>query len=272
MSALTFYQLGQLLYEAINKPNACFFDLINVFCNLRKEEIVSLINNFLKEIIVSSKIIEQNYIYFYQQPNVHLLMRFTKHKAAERTLSSSEVDAIIMNLSDKTVNIPKYYCSIDPNDLSTKPSALKQEDDLILSPYKPYCLSAFSSILDFHNASHKVPLIIVHSDKKSWSTWAFDRDSLEPVRRISTDIRASRIQLTLQLFQALQVREIEQILEKLILSNYDGNVRWEAMKYYYKINRDNALHLLQKIASQDNDPAIQRISQETLKDLSRKLT
>ncbi|KTD73730.1 HEAT repeat domain-containing protein [Legionella tucsonensis] len=264
MSSLTFYQLGHIFYETMSNPSKNFFDLAQIFSDLKRKDIISLINNFLIEITVNDKVTEANQIYFYQQPGIHLLMRFTHCKSSSNTLSASEVDAIVMNLSEVDIKIPLYHCSLQQNHLYEKPYPLKQEEDLILPSYKPVCLPAFSSVLDFYNASHNAPLLIVHSDKKARTTWVFNHDSLNPIRRISTDVRASRIRLTLELFQAMHVKGIKPLLKKLILSRYDTHVRWEAMKYYYKINGKSALPILQKIAAQDNDPEIRRASQKTL--------
>ncbi len=211
--------------------------------------------------------IAENNVYLYQQPGIYLLMRFTHCKASSSALLASEVDAIVMNLSEKEVKVPLYHCNIQHNRLYEKPSPLKRENDLLLASHQAYCLPAFSSILDFYDASQNAPLIIVHSNKKAKTTWAFDRDSLNPIRRISTDVRASRIRLTLELFQAMQVRRIKSLLEKLILSNYDANVRWEAIKYYYKINNKHTLPLLKKIAFEDCDPEIRRAAQKTLESI-----
>ncbi|MCE0724167.1 MULTISPECIES: HEAT repeat domain-containing protein [Legionella] len=265
MSSLTFFQLGTILYETINRPGTNFFDLAPIFSNLTRTDIISLINSFLIEITANDKITDENKIYFYQQPGLHLLMRFTHHKSSSNTLSASEVDAIVMNLSEVELNIPLYHCNLQRERLYEKPNSLKREEDLILPSYKPVCLPAFSSIADFYNASHNAPLLIVHSDKKARTTWVFNQETLDPIRRISTDVRASRIRLILELFQAMQVvKGIKPLLKKLILSDYDANVRWEAMKYYYKINGRGALPLLRQIASQDKDPEIKRASQKTL--------
>ncbi|QLZ69501.1 HEAT repeat domain-containing protein [Legionella sp. PC1000] len=265
LSSLTFFQLGTILYETINRPGTNFFDLAPIFSNLTRTDIISLINSFLIEITANDKITDENKIYFYQQPGLHLLMRFTHHKSSSNTLSASEVDAIVMNLSEVELNIPLYHCNLQRERLYEKPNSLKREEDLILPSYKPVCLPAFSSIADFYNASHNAPLLIVHSDKKARTTWVFNQETLDPIRRISTDVRASRIRLILELFQAMQVvKGIKPLLKKLILSDYDANVRWEAMKYYYKINGRGALPLLRQIASQDKDPEIKRASQKTL--------
>lgn len=264
MSSLTFYQLGHILYEAMCKPSKNFFDLALIFSELTREDIISLINSFLIEITANDRIAEENKIYFYQQPGIHLLMRFTHCKASSNSLSASEVDAIVMNLSEVDVKVPLYCCDLQQHRLYEKPGPLKREEDLILPSYKPVCLPAFSSVLDFYNTSHNAPLLIVHSDKKARTTWVFNHDSLNPIRRISTDVRASRIRLTLELFQVMQVKGVKPLLKKLILSDYDAHVRWEAMKYYYKINGKSALSLLQKIAAEDNDPEIRRASQKTL--------
>ncbi|KTC91261.1 HEAT repeat domain-containing protein [Fluoribacter dumoffii] len=265
MSSLTFFQLGTILFEIIKKPGTNFFDLAPIFSNLTRADIISLINHFLIEITSNDKITDENKIYLYQQPGLHLLMRFTHRKSSSNSFSASEVDAIVMNLSDVELKVPLYQCNLQPDHLYEKPNALKREEELMLPSYQPVCLPAFASIPDFYNASHNAPLLVAHSDKKARTTWVFNRDTLDPIRRVSADVRASRIRLILELFQAMQVvKGIKPLLKELILSDYDANVRWEALKYYHKINGKSALPLLRQIANEDKDPEIKRALQKTL--------
>lgn len=40
LSSLTFFQLGTILYEAINKPGTSFFDLAPIFSKLTRTDMV----------------------------------------------------------------------------------------------------------------------------------------------------------------------------------------------------------------------------------------
>ena len=266
MESLTFAQLGLLLKSTMDKPNVSFFDLQKVLINLTQNDIVALLNDLLNGINDNKKLssIEEEHVYLYRQTGINLLLRFAGTAAPAPTLLASEVDAIIMNLTNTPLTIPTYSCSINKNDLAQRPTKLQQEAPLVLPPFQPYCLNAFSSILDFHNASHHAPLLIIHSEKQAWSTWAFDRTTLEALHRVSTDLRASRIQLTLLLFKALQVKGIDHLIKALILSDYAGNVRWTAIQYYYELNPKETKALVQQLAIQDSDPAVQRAAQKTL--------
>lgn len=249
----------------MKKPGTDFFDLASSFSNLTRSDIISMMNHFLVEITTNDKITDENKIYFYEQPGLHLLMRFTHRTSFSNSFSASEVDAIVMNLSEVELSVPLYRCDLQPDCLYQRPKSLQREGDLILPSYSPVCLPAFALIPDFYNASHNAPLLVVHSDKKARTTWVFNRDTLIPIRRVSTDVRASRIRLILELFQAMQVdKGIEPLLKELILSDYDANVRWDAMKYYHKIKGKGAIPLLRQIANQDKDTEIQRASQKTL--------
>lgn len=266
MESLTFTRLGLLLKKTMDKPNASFFDVREVLVNLTQNDIVALLNDLLNGINENKKLssIEEEHVYLYRQPGVHLLLRFAGTASPAPTLLASEVDAIIMNLTNTPLVIPAYHCSIDKKDLAQRPSKLQRTDPLVLPPFQPYCLGAFSSILDFYNASQHAPLLIIHSEKQAWSTWAFDRTTLEALHRVSTDLRASRIQLTLLLFKALHVKGIDHLIKSLILSDYAGNVRWAATQYYYELNPKEAKTLVQQLATQDHDPAVQRAAQKTL--------
>lgn len=255
----------------MKKQDTHFFDLAPIFSNLTRTDIISLMNHFLMEITANDKITDENKIYFYQQPGLHLLMRFTHRKSFSHSFLASEVDAIVMNLSEVELKVPLYQCNLHADRLHEKPDSLKRQEDLILPSYLPVCLPAFTAIPDFYNASHNAPLLVAHSDKKANTTWVFNRDTLNPMRRVSTDVRASRIRLILELFQAMQVvKGIKLLLKKLILSDYDANVRWEAVKYYHKINGQSALPLLRQLAKQDVDPEIKRASQKTLALMGKK--
>lgn len=266
MDGLTFTKLGGLLSETVNKPDVDFFSCANVLSKLTKQDFISLINNLLIMINENQKVStsEEEHVYLYRQNGVNLLIRFANSATQGKMFLASEADAVLVNLSGTVLSIPFYKCSINPDDLAQRPKALEQQEDVRLNSYEPFCLKAFSGILDFYQASRVAPLLIVHSDKRAWSTWAFDRESLEAVRRVSTDLRASRLQLTLALFQAMNVKEINPILRSLILSNYAGNVRWDALKFYYQLDKEDATRLIKQLAESDDDPAVRRVAQKTL--------
>jgi hypothetical protein len=269
MSSLTFERLGQLLKATMDKPDVHFFDLLAVLERLDRKNIISLLNDLLKGIEHNKKLssIAEEHIYLYREAGVNLLIRFAGTSIPPVKLLASEVDIILMSLASIPIEIPRFSCIINKNDLAQRPEDLIKEQPIVLEPFKPYCFSAFSSILDFNNASHNAPLLIIHSEKKSWSTWAFDRLSLKALHRVSTDLRASRIQLTLLLLRTMHIKGTDALIKSLVLSDYAGQVRWEGAKYYYELNPEDAKKVLHLLAEKDSDPAVQRAAQKTLQSI-----
>lgn len=269
MSSFTFNQLGQLLKAAMDEPEVSFFDLQKVLDRLQRNDIISLLNDLLKGIITNKKLfrIEEEHVYLFREAGVNLLIRFAGTSTPAKSLLASEVDMIVMSLANRPLEIPCFCCSINTNDLAKRPEPLAKGEPITLEPFKPYCFNAFSSILDFHYASHNAPLLIIHSDKKAWSTWAFDRDSLSALHRVSTDLRSSRIQLTILLLRAMHIKGVDMLIKSLILSDYAGQVRWEAAKYYYELNPQDARKVLHVLAEKDSDPAVQRAAHKTLQSI-----
>src|SRR3989338_4701808 len=200
MKISSFKELGREIEKLTDSKAFQFSRIIEVLSKLTPRDITALLNSMLCELKDLGRLptIEEDHIYLYRQKEFSLLLRFAGSGTVLPQLCAHEFDAFILNLSNFPIEIPVYKTLININDLAQRPLALEPQKKLLLPPYGLHSELAFCSILDFHSASKNVPLLIIHSERRAWSTWVFDRKTLQPDRRVATDLRASRIQLALK--------------------------------------------------------------------------
>lgn len=55
---------------------------------------------------------------------------------------ASELDLILMSLASIPIEIPRFSCIINKNDLAQRPEDLAKEQPIVLEPFKPYIFSS----------------------------------------------------------------------------------------------------------------------------------
>lgn len=261
--------LKNAITHVMDRKDADFFDLTPLMNDLRRENIIELLNDVLERREITSKyeLLSEDHIYLHRQKNFHLLMRFIG-KSARNTLYANEFDVFVLNPTTDVIAVPLYECQSNPDNMD-QPKKLRRLDDIKLEPNKAYCFEAYKYILDFEcDAQKDAFVLIAHSEPKGWLTWLYDRESLAPIDNICTSLQASRIQLYVRLLGAMKSEQSVPTLEKLATSNYAHFVRWEAVESLSRINPSRCLTVLRQLASNDADHVIQKIAGQSIR-LSR---
>jgi len=267
----TFNDLGQQIKILSTQDNFNFADIGAILAELKPSTIAALLNTMLAELKIKGKLptFSEDHIYLYREKEFNIFIRFAGTGVETSQLAANEFDAFILNLATETVSIPAYACDIDQQYLDQKPASLQIMPPIELKPHELYYVSAFTTILDLNAISKKVPLLIVHSEKRSWSTWSFDRKTRQPIQRFCTDLRASRLQLTLAFLQYMNNSEdMDSILTQLSTSDYAEFVRWDAIKYLYQIKPEKGLAILQQVAQHDVSSDLRNAAKQTLESIN----
>ena len=263
----TLQKLGEKI-KTLSEQKDFKFNLIGqVLTELQPQDIGHLLNEMLTQLKNKGKLptFSEDHIYLYREKEFNMFIRFAATGNLSPQLAANEFDAFILNLSPKIVKIPAYQSQLDINDLDKQPVALEPIAPVEIANYGLHYIAAFETILDIPAASNTVPLLIVHSEKRAWSTWSFDRVTLHPLGRFCTDLRASRLQLALAFLQKLERSpEIVRELITLAPSDYAEFVRWEAIKYLYQLDPNKGLEVLQKVAFSDSNKNLRQAAQTTL--------
>ncbi|MEM9684851.1 MAG: hypothetical protein AAF942_16385 [Pseudomonadota bacterium] len=206
----------------------------------------------------------EDHIYLYRERDINLLLRFAGTGGSTGEYSANEFDAYLLNLSHRPIHIPTFACSVDAQALDRRPVALRPAETLILQPHGLHFEPAFGAVLDLLAATPAAPILVVHSERRAWTTWTFNAETLEAEQRVSTDLHASRIQLAMMLLEEMGAGGFDDALEGLATSRFAGFVRWDAVKLLHSHDRSPGLDVLAKLAEDDEDPGIRQAAQKTL--------
>jgi hypothetical protein len=257
MSITSFKELGHRIERVTGTEGFAFSAVGDVLASLTKSDVTALLDSMLEEVKTSGRLpsVEENNVYLYRRPEFNLLVRFSDSGTRLTQLSANEFDAFVLNLSNRQLEIPVYRCRIDAADPGRRPGPLAVGDTLRLAPRGLHGEAAFGNILDLDAAS----------EARAWTTWTFDRETLQPLQRVSTDIRASRVDLALRYLAESNSPVPETVLQEIVESDYAGHVRWQAAKYLCRLNPETGLQALQVLSGDATDPGIQKAAQATLK-------
>ncbi len=261
----------QHLIEALTPPSGeidSFIELGSILRSLDPQRINGLLLDLLHVVRERGSLPAQREgnVYLCRTDQFSLMLRFSGQGGRQPVYTANEFDAFVLNLSPNDVHIPRLECGLDRNNLHQRPPSLKRQDsDLVLKAHDVYDAPAFGDIIDIAAATPIAPLLIVHSPPRAHSTWTFDRDTLEPLQQVSTDLHASRMQMVLQLLQAMQqIDGLEEPLAKMVHSNMAGFARWDALKLLHRCAPQQALTALHQMAHSDRDASLREAARATL--------
>ncbi|MDC9596772.1 HEAT repeat domain-containing protein [Xenorhabdus anantnagensis] len=264
-SIKTLADLQKAIDEVMHGDNPDFLNIASILSSLKKEDIVEILNDILekREITSNYEGVSEDHIYLHRQNNFNLLIRLIGD-GEQNTLYTNEFDIFVINPTNTEIVVPCYeFCS--EQNIFQKPKPIKRVNDCHFKPNKVYYFEAYKYILDFDfESSPNNFVLIIHSDPKGWITWIYNRETLEPIQSICTNLQASRILLYVRLLGEMKASQAIQCIENLTTSNYANFVRWEAVQSLSKIAPSNCLEILKILAENDQDPILKQAAIHSL--------
>lgn len=204
------------------------------------------------------------FVYLWREGGLNIQVKMIKPEAPTSELNANELDLVLMNLSQHTVEVPVYRTGIDPSELTRRPNSLVAEEALQLRSHEPVLVEAYREILDFKAVSGAATLLIFHSPARGPLTWVFDRKSGAPKHLTSTNLQDSRLQLAALLLGAMGSKQDIPALERIVLSEKPAFVRWEAAQALYRLDAEAGQACLRDSLSHDADRALAKAASATL--------
>ncbi|MBI7310060.1 HEAT repeat domain-containing protein [Pseudomonas aeruginosa] len=215
-----------------------------------------------KELLGNLDVLSEDHVYMYREKNFNFLLRFLGGDADD-DIYGNEYDFFVINPLDEEVVIPRFTTmagSIDGECLSP-PQGLTVAAEIRIKPREIVYIKAFSDILDFSEATPKDGFaLLIHSERKGWTTWTYSREDFSPRNIICTDLTASRMQLYIKFLGELRLKSTIDSLRKVVLSDYASFVRWEAVEALEKIGDPNLVELIESLSMNEKDPVIRTLA------------
>lgn len=258
------------MLSAVNKSNANgsnFSMYAEIANSIAHGGAIELLNNVVesKEILGGLDLLSEDHVYMYREGEFNLLLRFLGGSKSE-SLYCNEYDAFIINSSDEMLRIPCYSSNLDRFNLYARPAPLLSCEPIIINPKSVFFLEAYTYILDFSQSKpHNSFVFVIHSDRRDWVTWLYDRSTLLPSQPICTDLTASRMQLYIRFLGEAKAIEATKKLEALACSDYAGFVRWEAVEAIAKLAPDRLESVLIYLSDNDKDFRVRDAALKSLK-------
>lgn len=252
--------------ELQRRPDHRFRDFEALCRALTPEDTLNLVTFMAERAagVVNGEGLTEAFVYLWRDGALNIQVKVVGRDAPTDELTANEFDLVLMNISSRAVEVPRFRAGVDASDLTRRPGAIVPDTPLRLAPHAPVFVPAYGDILDFRSATAPATVLVFHSAARGAVTWVYDRATGQPRHLTSTNLQGSRMQLAARLLGATGSRQDAGTLEALALSDEAAFIRWEAAEALYRVDPEAGLALLRDRLATDADRDIRKAARATL--------
>lgn len=157
-------------------PGFTFEQYGHLFSGLQRESVLRLLNQILQEILESAEDRAPPYfdqVHLVSEGDFNLTLQIagrTEERGAH--LTASELDLLVINLSEEPVSFPVYRTTLDVHAMHQRPGPLLGPEGLSVEPRGCRMFAAYAESADLASADRETPLLSCgrHALAPPWNT------------------------------------------------------------------------------------------------------